>query len=209
MSAYSREHERDADRIGALLMNRAGYDVSEASKVWANLMLEIKASPSGGKDRNPLFASHPASEERQQALSELATTYPGGASKEEPWQKNCAPYLREWLRDEVKRGQHEESIALLTRAMARSIGRCEYLYARGEIYRLRAGAGDLDHSIEDFRGAAALGGEPPETHRALGMIYRARKLSSDARASFERYLELAPHAPDVLMIRNYLEELSV
>lgn len=209
MFAYSREHERDADRIGALLMNRAGYDVSEAPKVWANLMLESKASPGGGKERNSLFATHPASEERQEALSELAATYPGGARNEEPWQKSCAPYLREWLRDEVKRGQHEESIALLTRAMARSIGRGEYLYARGETYRLRAGEGDLDHSIEDFRGAAALGDEPPETHRGLGMIYRARKRSSDARASFERYLELAPQAPDVLMIRNYLEELSV
>jgi predicted Zn-dependent protease len=207
MFAYSREHERDADRIGALLMNRAGYDVSEAPRVWGNLMLEIKAG-AGGEGRNPLFATHPASEERQETLAELAATYPGGAKNEEPWQKNCAPFVREWLRDEIKRGQHEESIALLTRAMGRFIGRSEYFYARGEVYRLRAGDGDLDHSIEDFRNAATLGGEPPETHRGLGMIYRARKQASDARASFERYLQLAPQAPDLLMIKNYLEELS-
>ena len=208
MSAYSREHERDADRIGALLMNRAGYDVAEAPKVWGNLMLEIQASPGGGNSRNPLFASHPASEERQEALGALAAAHPGGAKNDEPWQKHCAPFLREWLGDEVKRGQHEESIALLTRAGGRALGRSEYLFARGEVYRLRAAEGDLDRSMEDFAAAVAAGNEPPETHRALGMIYRTRKRPAEARASFERYLQLSPQAPDVLMIKTYLEELS-
>lgn len=208
MFAYSRDNERDADRIGALLMNRAGYDVAEAPRVWGNLMLEIQARPGGGNSRNPLFATHPGSEERQEALTALAAAQPGGAKNEEPWQKHCAPFLREWLGDEVKRGQHEESIALLTRASGRAIGRSDYLYARGEVYRLRAAEGDLDRSLADFAAAIAAGNEPPETHRALGMIYRGRKRPAEARASFERYLQLAPQAPDVLMIKTYLEELS-
>jgi len=63
--------------------------------------------------------------------------------------------------------------------------------------------------LKDFQGATAAGHEPPETHRSLGMIYRATKRAADARASFERYLRLAPDAADVLMIRSYMEELSV
>jgi tetratricopeptide (TPR) repeat protein len=177
--------------------------------VWGNLKLEIQASPGGGNSRNPLFASHPASEERQEALGALAAALPGGAKNDAAWQKRCAPFIREWLRDEVKRGQHEESIALLSRASGRTIGRSEYLYARGEVYRLRAAEGDLDRSMADLAAAVAAGEEPPETHRALGMIYRARKRPAEARASFERYLELSPQAPDALMIRNYLEELKV
>ena len=35
--AYSRDNERDADRIGLLLMNRAGYDAAEAAKVWEEI----------------------------------------------------------------------------------------------------------------------------------------------------------------------------
>src|SRR6185437_14642671 len=114
-----------------------------------------------------------------------------------------------WLQDEVKRGQHEESIAFLTRALERSAGKAEYLYARGETYCLRAAEGDTDRALEDFKNAAAAGNEPPATHRGLGLIYRLTKRPAEARASFQRYLELAPQAADALMIRNYMEELTV
>lgn len=209
MFAYSRDNERDADRIGAVLMNRAGYDVREASRVWANLGEELKAAPGEGKQRNPLFATHPAREERETALAELSESMPGGETGEAAWQRNTASFMRDWLEDEVKRGQHEESIVFLTRALGRQAAKADYLFARGEVYRLRAAEGDLDRALEDFTGAASLGSEPPQTHRSLGMIYRLRKRPADAQASFERYLKLAPEAPDVLMIRNYLEELRV
>ncbi|HSU75676.1 MAG TPA: M48 family metalloprotease [Burkholderiales bacterium] len=208
MYAYSRDNERDADRIGALLMHDAGYDIAEAAKVWGNLMLEAQARPDGGS-RNALFASHPPSDERQATLAELAASHPGGGTNEEAWQQKTAPFLRQWLQDEVKRGQHEESIALLTRAAGRPAGKAEYLCARGEVYRLRAAEGDLDAALKDFRAAAALGNEPPETHRGLGLVYRATRHAPEARTSFERYLQLAPDAADGPMIRNYLQELSV
>ncbi len=205
--AYSREHEAAADRIGALLMHRAGYDVAQAPKVWANLLLELQAKPGGVP--NPLFATHPPQEERQAALSELAQRYPGGVANEEKWQQSIASHLHEWLHDEVKRGQHEESLAFLERASARTLGRAEYLHARGEVHYLRGGPGDIEAALQDFQGALAAGEAPAETHRALGMIFRARKQPADARASFERYLQRAPDAPDAMMIRNYIEELQV
>jgi len=207
MTAYSRDQERDADRIGALLMHKAGYDVTEASRVWSNLALEIKAKVGGSP--NPLFASHPPSDEREATLAELAATYTGGESGDKAWREKTGPFLREWLADEVKRGQHEESLAFLARAVNRPVAQADYLYARGEVYRLRAGDGDLDLALQNYQAAAALTGEPPEAHRAMGMIYRARKNASEARACFERYLKLAPQAPDALMIKNYVEELSV
>ena len=208
MYAYSRDNERDADRIGALLMNRAGYDTAEAAKVWGNLLLEVNARPGGGS-RNALFASHPASEEREATLKELAASLKGGATNEETWQQKTAPHRHEWLQDEVKRGQHEESIAFLTRASTRTQGKSDYLWARGEVYRLRAAEGDLDSALKDFQAAVALGGEPPEAHRGMGLVYRATQRAGEARASFERYLQLAPQAADAPMIRNYIQELSV
>jgi len=75
------------------------------------------------------------------------------------------------------------------------------------VRRLRAQEGDLDAALADLRSAAALGGEPPETHRGMGFIQRTRNQPTEARASFQRYLELAPDAPDVAMIKSYLEEL--
>jgi len=209
LQGYSRDHEREADRIGALLMSKAGYDVRKAAKVWENLLAELKARPGGPQTRRTLFATHPPQEERQKALAELAAAYPGGEANAAPWHERIKPFLREWLADEIKRGQREESIAFLTRAVAQRPAAQEYLYARGEVYRLRAAAGDLDAALADFQEATRLGSEPPETHRSLGFIFRVRRQAPEAIASFQRYLEATPQAPDADMIRSYLEELRV
>ena len=205
-SGYSRDHEREADRIGVTLMREAGYDPAEAAKIWQNLLLESKANPNA-RTPNPLFGSHPAPEERMETLGKIAQASPGGASKEAQWHQAVKPFLQEWLADEVKRGQREESLALLNRMIARSPNAL-YLYARGETYRLRGGDGDLDAAVADYLAAASAGGEPAETHRSLGAVYRARQQTPEAKASFLRYLDLAPEAPDASMIKSYLEEMG-
>jgi predicted Zn-dependent protease len=207
MSGYSRDHERDADRIGMVLMRNAGYDPAEAAKIWQNLLLETKARPEGSSSPNPLFASHPAPEERQETLARLAAASPGGETKEAEWKEAVKPFLHEWLADEVKRGQREESLALLDRKIAGSPNG-EYLFARGETYRLRAKEGDLDAALADYHAAVAGGGEPPETHRSLGAIHWSRKQAAEAKASYQRYLELVPNAPDAAMIKSYVEEIG-
>ena len=207
MFAYNRDHEREADAIGVALMKQAGYDPAEASKVWRNLSLEQRERPDGGY-ANPLFATHPPAEERLEALAQLAQASPGGAANEAPWREHVRPFLHDWLAEEVKRGQHEESIALLSRLIGASPANGEYLWARGEVFRLRAIGGDLDLAIADYLNAMATGGAPAETHRGLGFIYKARSDAPRAREAFSRYLEAAPQAPDFGMIKSYLEELS-
>ena len=205
---YSRDQEREADRLGIILMREAGYDAAEAAKVWGNLLLEISARPGGDPARFPMFASHPSAEERQQTMRQLAEAAPGGSTQEQKWNETIKPYLRDWLADEIKRGQHEESLALFTRMIARSPSHAEFLYARGEVYRMRAGASDLDAALADYKAAVNAGGEPPQTHRGLGAIYRSRNQLSEARASFLRYVESAPAAPDAAMIKSYIEEIG-
>jgi regulator of sirC expression with transglutaminase-like and TPR domain len=112
------------------------------------------------------------------------------------------------MQEETKRGRHAESLALLNRMVKRFPGEPEYVYARGEVYRLRSGEGDLEQAIADYTAAANLGREPAETHRGLGLIYRTRKQGAEARASFERYLAAAPDAADAAFIRSYITELG-
>jgi predicted Zn-dependent protease len=206
MFGYRQEHERAADTIGVTLMRKAGYDPAEAPRVWANLLLEIRARP-GGESESPMFATHPPAAERQEALAQLAAAAPGGETNEAAWRAMVAPFLNDWLAEEVKRGQHEESLALLGRLVARSPEVAAYAWARGEVYRSRGGEGDLERALADYQRALAAGREPPETHRGLGLAQRARLQPALARASFQRYLELAPQAPDAPMIRSYMEEL--
>ena len=115
-----------------------------------------------------------------------------------------APFLREWLADEVRRGQHEESIALHPRARTRRAAE-RVPYARGEVYRLRAKEGDLELRSPisgGGRGRRRAAANPPQPRARASRAQRA----AEAKASFQRYLELDPQAPDAAMIKTYLEE---
>jgi predicted Zn-dependent protease len=205
--AYSRDQERAADRIGLTLMRNAGYDPAEAAKIWGNLFLESQAADSDSARDNVLFSTHPGVEERREALAALARDAPGGVTHTEVWREKIKPHLREWLFAEIQRGRHEQSLALLSRMLEGAPSQPELAFARGEIYRLRAKPQDYDAALADYRRAASIGGEPPETHRGLGFIYRVRNQLPEAKESFERYLKLAPDAADALMIKSYMEEL--
>lgn len=204
--AYTRDQERAADRISVALMHRAGYDCAEAATVWGNLLLELRARESDTPEsRSPLFATHPNIDERRQTLLELARTMPGGEKRESAWRERLRPHLLDWVGEEIRRGQHEESLALFTRLIAGAPTQAAFPYARAEVLRLRGRGNDFDAALADYHDAIRIGSEPVETHRGAGLIYRARQQSVEARACFERYLDLAPGAPDALLIRNYME----
>lgn len=202
---FSRDHERDADAIGLSLMRQAGYDTREAAKVWDNLRAEVQASYGGDPGKSsPMFATHPASEERSSTLSAMAAGDSGGFVGSAEFNQTLASLQRSMLEDELRRGQFGPSLVLLERLISRDPGRSELLYFRGEARRLRAGPGDLEQALADFLRAQELGHEPPEVHRSLGYLYKLRDEFELARAAFARYLERAPAAADGAMIKSLL-----
>lgn len=205
--AYGRDQEREADLIGALLMHKAGYDVGEAWRIWANLLAEVNAR-NGAEQSSPLFATHPAVPERREALERLAVQLPGGTTGADTYADNTARFLDEWLQDEVKRGQHAESLVLLSRLIARGTEPGLLHFHRGEVYRLRNDDGDQQLALADYQAAAASPSPPPPAFRGIGLIARQRGDSAAARQAFERYLELAPAAPDAAFIQAYIAELN-
>jgi predicted Zn-dependent protease len=208
--AYSRDQEREADSISISLMAEAGYDTQQASRVWENMLLELNTRPTGDPAaRFTLFTTHPPSEERRTTLAQLATSRPGGAVHDAAWRDNTAAHRAQWIQEEIQRGQHDESIALFTRMIKQEPGRADILFARGETYRLRAGENDLDSALADYRAAVGAGSEPPATHRGLGLVHKVRGQPAESKASFQRYLELLPGAPDAPMIKSYMEDAGV
>lgn len=207
--AYGREHENEADRIGALLMHKAGYDVAEAGRVWNNLLAEARAREGQEPEKtSPLFATHPAAPERRDALDALAKSMPGGTTGADAYAAKTRRFLDEWLQDEVKRGQHAESLVLLSRLAVAGNDPALAIFHRGELYRLRGEAGDHDLALGDYRAAAASPNPPPQAFRGIGLIARQRGLRTEAAQAFGRYLELAPDAPDSPFIKAYVSELS-
>ena len=203
---FSRDQEREADQIGLVLLERAGYDPREAARVWDNLIAELAANPGNDPARNsPMFATHPPSAERAQALAERAAGR-SGALGEADYAARLAPLRFELLADELKRGRFDETLVLLDRMLQHQPGQAELLYYRGETRRQRNQVGDLGLALDDLQAAVHEGGEPPATHRAIGYLCRDLRQPEASRQAFERYLELAPQAPDAALIRHALDE---
>jgi len=71
---YSRENEREADRVGIELLVEAGYN-PRAMLSFMGKLLEEDRKRGGGRGL-PIFASHPPTEERIARLETLAERYP-------------------------------------------------------------------------------------------------------------------------------------
>jgi len=206
--SFSRDQEREADRIGLTLMRQAGYDPREASKVWSNLLEEASVHAGANLSKtSPLFASHPASAERRETLAQLAGEG-GGEAFQAEYLARTAPLQRDLLEDEIKRAEFDESIVLLDRLTKRSPERADLLYYRAEARRLRAQKDDVDLALADLNAASAMPQPPPEVQRSLGFIYQARGDKPAARDAFTRYLEGKPDAGDAAMIQSYVRELG-
>jgi beta-barrel assembly-enhancing protease len=206
--AFSREHEARADRLGMRLMQQAGYEGRQAAVIWDNLLGELKIT--GGEDagrRSALFATHPPVANRRDDLMKLAGEA-GGTLREAEYRKVIAPLRFGWIEDEIRRGQYEESLVLFDRMAAKDSGDAEVLYARGEIYRLRDEAGDPQRSFDNLLAASRLQAVPAGTYRSLGLVYRQRADRAQAVESFEKYLQVAPDAPDAGLVKSYLGELK-
>jgi beta-barrel assembly-enhancing protease len=206
--AYSREHEREADRIGVALMSQAGHDPREAAKVWANIRAELAAGAGGDPaKRSVMFATHPGIEERQGQLQQMAEGKSGFVGESE-YQAVVEPILWDLLEDELKRAQYDESIVLLDRHCNKRPQRGDLRWFRGEARRLRAQDDDGERAVADFNAALQLEKPPAQAHRSLGFMYRQQGRKEDAIGAFTRYLEALPAAPDAGLVQSYLSELK-
>lgn len=206
--AFSRDQERDADRIGIDLMRASGHDPREAAIVWGNLLEELKATPDADPSKNSiLFATHPPSDERRATLDALSIGSSGDKG-EAAFRARLAPLRRGLLEDELRRGRPFETVALMTRLLGREPASGELLHCRGEAYRLRGSAGDAELALADLQAACSAAEPPPVAFRSLAEMHRAAGRPEPARDAFKRYLDLAPEAPDAAMVRQTLEEIK-
>jgi predicted Zn-dependent protease len=206
MFAYTRDQEREADTISLQLMGIAGYDMSQAATVWANLLAEVSAGPNADPSKSSvLFATHPASDERRDALERLGKA--GGERAGQAYRNRMATLELDFLEDEMKRGQYEETITMLDRKLKDQPQRGDYIYCRAEARRLRGKDEDLAQAEQELGAAVDMKNTPPQAHRSLGLLLRAKQDKAAAAAAFSRYLELAPAAPDAGIIKVYISEL--
>lgn len=205
--SYSRDQEREADAAGFDLMAKAGYQPLEAAKVWEQLIAEQNAAEVT-KPRNVFFASHPEPGERAGTLRARAAglNSPAGTETQPTahWQ-HLKGIRSAMLADELKLRQFGQSEVLADLLLREQGNEAEIYFFKGEIYRHRSADGDAGKAYEAYGRAIEIGTAPPETYRSLGLVQLREKEFAKAAASFQRYLELVPAAPDRDIVNSYIQ----
>ena len=204
--AFSRDLESESDRLGLEMMAKAGYDPREASKSWRIVMDERDASnePEGWI----FFASHPADQERVDTLTAMAKKMRKGKRRigRKSLDRAIARHRSEWLRDELRNRDYAALQVVLDSHKKAKLGLGEVHFTQGELYRLRGEDGDKAKAVKAYRAAIATKRAPPETYRALGLMYLSMKKMTAARRAFTSYLKVRPKADDRAMIKSYIQQ---
>jgi hypothetical protein len=203
----TREMEQEADVIGLGWMAQAGYAPGQAPLIWSQLRDEQDATAAerkrkSKKDKNGgFFASHPNTADRVAYLSAQAS----GAKDAKDW-TGAAEYraaLSSWwpqlVDDQIKLNDFGATEFVLGR-LAEGGWTPDLLYARGELYRARNAAGDLEKAAGFYRAAIAGGSVLPEARRGLGLALIRSGDDLNGRAALAEYLKMKPDAGDRSMM---------
>ncbi len=212
IAGFSRDQERQADEVGAVLMANQGYDVNEAVTVWARLLEERKA----GEDAewsNPFFATHPGYDERIENFKTFAAALSTVGGADNSFEERFWNVLKDrrfgYLQNEVKRGKPEQSLALLKQLSEGGRRPGVLTFFKGEVHRIRADKekNDYETARSFYEDAQTQEGAPTELFRSLGLVHQKLSDRTEARHAFETYIVKVPNAPDRDIIELMLNHL--
>jgi predicted Zn-dependent protease len=205
--SYSRELEAEADAIGLLQISEAGYDPQSMPETWQQLIEESKASAAMRRKRYrrrySLLETHPAPETRMvdlRASAKEVTTARTNDRGRDRYLKALAPHRKTILEDQVKLNDPGASLYII-RNLARDGWNGLLRYAEGEVWRLRGQRGDSVLAGQSFAQAVAYPDAPPEAWRQHGYQLIRDNRREEGEAALNRYLSLAPNAPDTAIVR--------
>jgi Zn-dependent protease with chaperone function len=210
--AYSRELEAEADAMGLRQIAEAGYDPAAMPETWQQLIEEIEASAEMRKKRPKrgysLLATHPAPEQRMVDLRASAREVTTARSRErsrERYLKALGAHRSTFLADQVKLNDPGAGLYVI-RSLARDGWNGLLRYYEGEVWRLRGARGDSALAGQSYAAAIAYPDAPPEAWRAHGYQLLKDGRGDEGKAALNRYLALAPSAPDAPMVRHSLAQ---
>jgi predicted Zn-dependent protease len=202
---FSRDIERNADREGFALTARAGYDVSQANRLFERMKREIEAE----KKQEPYFlGTHPRIVERIESYNELMAAAdrngPPGDKNAETFQARVKKLLLDNAELDMQIERYEKAEIQLKRYAERYPGEAAPFYLLGEANRRRLDGEHDKKAGEYYRKALSLDPAHADSHKMLGtMLYKARDLAA-AREHLQAYLSLKPEAADRAYIEGYI-----
>jgi predicted Zn-dependent protease len=207
---FSRDKEREADRIGFAQLVAQGYDPNSGVRLWEAMLREEDARDYGKPI--PVFASHPQTRERLEDMRAAAATFanPGKELGQDRYRAATRPFLRHWLDGELSRRMYATSVQVIgdLRQTCPPEEKGLYTFYLGEARHRRNKDDDRSQADALYAEAVTEPGAPPDAWRERGLSLRAAGNKPDALAALQRYLELAPAADDKAFVLNYVDEMK-
>ncbi|MGH8049856.1 MAG: M48 family metalloprotease [Arenimonas sp.] len=210
MAKFSRDKEREADRIGMGIIGDQHYDPESSVRLWEAMLREENARDYGKPF--PVFASHPQTKERVEDVRAAATaiTNPGKELGRDAYRKVTRPFLQQWLQNELTRRMYNTSVQVIgdLRKTADPSDAGMYTFYLGEAYRQRNKNDDRAQATKLYAQAVTEAGSPAQAWRENGLALRDSKHYLDAIKNLQEYLTRDPGAPDRGFIESYLKQME-
>ena len=211
---YSRTLEAEADAMSVKLLADAGYSPNAMSQTWQQLIGELDASAAyrrKHRDRGySLFSTHPAPEARMADLRVSASevTVPGRTYDDyrTRYLQAIGSIRPTMIDDQVKLNDPGAS-QYIVETLAQDGWNGLLRYAEAEIWRLRNRAGDDARAAAGYAVSVLYPDAPPDAWRWHGIMLQKAGNRVEAKAAYQRYLTIAPNAPDAPFIRQQLQFL--
>jgi len=206
---FSREQEREADRMGFAAAVARGYDPQSAVELLARMLREEKTRTGAASSA---YAYHPPTRERLDAMrTEVArlTTH-GNERNTSTYRAAIHPFLQEWLDAELARRQYAASVLVVSELLADAPPGDKALlsFYLGEAYRRRGQPADRIDAARWYAQAVALPDPPAAAWREHGLALRDAGRRREAADALRRYLDVAGDAPDRAFVEHDLAELQ-
>ena len=209
---YSRQLEAESDALGVKLIADAGYSPLSMSETWDQLITELEWS---AKERNKrvdrgysLFSTHPAPRARLADLKASAAelTLPGRTFERgrERYLQALQPIRATLFDDQVKLNDPGAS-TYIVETLAKDGWNGQLLFARGEIDRLRNNQARQQLAAGYYARAVAYPDAPADAWRWHGVMLMKQGRTGEGRTALQRYLALAPNAPDAPFVRQMIQ----
>ena len=208
---YNRLLEAEADALGIRLIAEAGYAPLSMAETWEQLIGEIELSAAVRRKRPDrgysIFATHPAPRERMLDLRASAAelTVPG-RTYDRGRERYLAALgaLRPTLLDDQVKLNDAGASQYVIQTLAGDGWNGLLRFYEGESLRLR-NTPDYDaRAALSYAAAVAYPDAPPDAWRWHGIALMKAGRRPEARAALQRYLALAPAAPDAPFVRQML-----
>jgi predicted Zn-dependent protease len=207
VTGYSREHETEADREGFRLMLNAGYDPTEAPKLFLHLKKEVEEE---NRKEPFFFGTHPRLKDRIENYETLLKTHSQGHQESmqntEIFLRKICKVILDNARDDLKAGRFKIAERGVEKYLKIKSESAEAYCLLGDIRRQRGEGNDVETAKDYYKRAIFINSSYPDSHKGIGLIHYKRREKSLAKKALELYLSLSPQALDRAFIEEYIHQ---